>query len=62
MELSSSLVDPARMISIAKALKDTDLSKIAFIQYPTGYTDDRSAVVPSESASPSMLRCSTTCP
>jgi LCP family protein required for cell wall assembly len=50
MELSSSLVDPARMISIAKALKDTDLAKIAFIQYPTGYTDDRSAVVPSESA------------
>ena len=50
MELSSSLVDPTRMISIAKALKDTDLAKIAFIQYPTGYTDDRSAVVPSESA------------
>ncbi|MCD2443563.1 LCP family protein [Agromyces sp. SYSU K20354] len=48
MELSSSLVDPTRMVSIAKALKDTDLSKIAFIQYPTGYVDGE--VVPSESA------------
>lgn len=50
MQLSPSLVDPTRMISIAKALKDTDLAKIAFIQYPTGYTDDGSAVIPSESA------------
>ncbi len=50
MELSPSLVDPTRMISIAKALKDTDLSKIAFIQFPTGYTDDGGAVVPTESA------------
>ncbi|WP_232499252.1 LCP family protein [Agromyces humatus] len=50
MQLSSSLVDATRMVSIAKALKDTDLSKIAFIQYPTGYTDDGGAVVPSESA------------
>jgi len=48
MELSSSLVDPARMISIAKALKDTDLAKIAFIQYPTGYSDED--LVPSDSA------------
>jgi LCP family protein required for cell wall assembly len=48
MQLSSSLADPTRMISIAKALKDTDLGAIAFIQYPTAYTDD--AVVPTDSA------------
>ena len=48
MQLSSSLADPTRMISIAKALKDTDLGSIAFIQYPTAYSDD--AVVPTDSA------------
>ncbi|WP_353816760.1 LCP family protein [Agromyces sp. SYSU T00266] len=51
MQLSDSLTDPARMVSIAKALKDTDLSKIAFIQYPTGYVDGGGAVAPTESAS-----------
>lgn len=50
MQLSSSLVDPTRMISIAKALKDTDLDKIAFIQYPTAYTDGGGAVVPTAEA------------
>ncbi|WP_448002523.1 LCP family protein [Agromyces bauzanensis] len=49
MQLSESLMDPMRMISIAKALKDTDLSKIAFIQYPTGYVDG-GAVAPTESS------------
>ena len=50
MRLTSGVQDPARLISIAKALQDIDLSKVAFIQYPTGYTDDKSAVVPTESA------------
>ena len=50
MQLSDSLMDPARMISIAKALKDIDLAKIAFIQYPTAYSDGYAAVVPTESA------------
>ena len=34
---------------IARTLQDIDLSKIVFVQYPTGYTDDKSGVVPSES-------------
>jgi len=50
MQLSSSLMDPTRMISIAKALKDTDLSKIAFIQYPTSGVDGGGAVAPTDSA------------
>ncbi|MBM7832106.1 LCP family protein required for cell wall assembly [Agromyces cerinus] len=48
MELSDSLMDPTTMISIASALKDTDLSKIAFVQYPTGYSDGD--LIPSDSA------------
>ena len=35
------------MISIAKAMKDVDLSKIAFIQYPTAYVEGGGAVEPS---------------
>jgi LCP family protein required for cell wall assembly len=50
MQLSDSLMDPTRMISIAKALKDTDLNKIAFIQYPTAYVEGGGAVAPTESA------------
>jgi LCP family protein required for cell wall assembly len=50
MRLTAGVQDPARLVSIAKALQDIDLSKIAFIQYPTGYNDDRSAVIPAESA------------
>jgi hypothetical protein len=38
------------MISIAKALKDTDLNKIAFIQYPTAYVEGGGAVAPTDSA------------
>ena len=53
---SPTLMDPTRMISIAKALKDTDLDKIAFIQYPTAYTEDGGAVVPTESADYSSTR------
>lgn len=50
MQLSDSLTDPMRMISIAKALKDTDLSKIAFIQYPTSSVDGGGAVAPTDSS------------
>ncbi|WP_376917869.1 LCP family protein [Agromyces tardus] len=50
MQLSDSLMDATRMISIAKALKDIDLAKIAFIQYPTGYVDGGGAVAPTDSA------------
>ncbi|GGI44984.1 LCP family protein required for cell wall assembly [Agromyces flavus] len=50
MQLSSTLTDPAKMVSIAKAAKDIDLSKIAFVQYPTSEVDDWAAVVPTDSA------------
>ena len=50
MRLTSGMQDAARLISVAKALQDIDLSKVAFIQYPTGYTDDSTAVVPTDSA------------
>ena len=50
MTLSTALQDPTQLISIAKTLQDIDLSKIAFVQFPTTYTDGYAAVVPSESA------------
>lgn len=50
MTLSTKLQDPVQLMSIARALQDTDLSKIAFVQYPTAYTDDKSGVVPAESS------------
>ena len=50
MSLSPALQDPTKLVSIARALQDVDLSKVAFIQYPTGYNDDRTAVLPAESA------------
>ncbi len=50
MTLSSGLQDAWRLVSIARTLQAVDLSKIAFIQYPTAYTPDFSAVVPTESA------------
>ncbi|WP_438856089.1 LCP family protein [Agromyces sp. M3QZ16-3] len=50
MQLSSTLADPAMMVSIAKAAKDVDLSKIAFVQYPTAYEEDYGAVFPTDSA------------
>ncbi|WP_116080393.1 LCP family protein [Agromyces sp. PvR057] len=50
MTLSSALQNPTSLISIARAVQDIDLSKIAFVQYPTVYTDDFSAVEPSASA------------
>ncbi|MDF2574577.1 MAG: hypothetical protein K0S05_1489 [Agromyces sp.] len=50
MTLSTALQDPTQLIAIAKTLQDVDLSKIAFVQYPTTYTDGFAAVVPSESA------------
>ena len=40
MSLSPTLQDPTKLVSIARALQDVDLSKVAFIQYPTGYNDD----------------------
>lgn len=50
MTLSSALQNPAQLMSIARTLQDIDLSKIAFVQYPTAYTDDKSGVLPSESS------------
>ncbi|GAA1507531.1 hypothetical protein GCM10009761_07010 [Agromyces terreus] len=50
MSLSSALQNPTTLISIARAVQDIDLSKIVFVQYPTVYTEDSSAVVPSDSA------------
>ncbi|GAA2029856.1 hypothetical protein GCM10009819_11910 [Agromyces tropicus] len=50
MQLSNTLVEPAKMVSIAMAAKDVDLSKIAFVQYPTAYLDGFGAVVPTDSA------------
>ncbi|MRG59694.1 LytR family transcriptional regulator [Agromyces sp. CFH 90414] len=50
MQLSSYLQDPVTLISIARTLQDVDLSKIVFVQYPTAYTSDFGAVVPTESA------------
>ncbi|MFC9917496.1 LCP family protein [Agromyces binzhouensis] len=50
MQLSSTLVDPTMMVSIAMAAKDVDLSKIAFVQYPTAYEADFGAVIPTDSA------------
>ena len=50
MTLSTKLQDPVQLVAIARALQDTDLSKVAFVQYPTAYTDGFTAVVPSESA------------
>ena len=41
MTLSSALQNPAQLMSIARTLQDIDLSKIAFVQYPTAYTDDK---------------------
>jgi anionic cell wall polymer biosynthesis LytR-Cps2A-Psr (LCP) family protein len=51
MTLSSALQNPAQLMSIARTLQDIDLSKIAFVQYPTAYTDDKTGVMPSESSS-----------
>ncbi|MFF2370515.1 LCP family protein [Agromyces sp. NPDC058110] len=48
MQLSDTLVNPTTMVSIALAMKDVDLAKIAFIQYPTGTTDG--GVLPADSA------------
>jgi LCP family protein required for cell wall assembly len=48
MQLSDTLTNPTTMVSIAVALKDVDLSKIAFIQYPTASVEG--GVEPSYSA------------
>ncbi|GGI44986.1 LCP family protein required for cell wall assembly [Agromyces flavus] len=50
MTLSQGLRDAGRLVSVARAMQDIDLDKIAFIQYPTAYTWDFSAVEPAESA------------
>ncbi|MFE5670105.1 LCP family protein [Agromyces sp. NPDC056523] len=50
MTLSQGLRDAGRLVSVARAMQAIDLDKIAFIQYPTAYTWDFSAVEPSESA------------
>lgn len=50
MTLSNALQNPVQLVSIARTLQDIDLSKIAFVQYPTAYTDDFGAVFPTGSA------------
>ncbi|WP_139415422.1 LCP family protein [Agromyces laixinhei] len=50
MSLSPALQDPVKLVSVARAMQDVDLSKVVFIQYPTVYSDDGTAVVPAESA------------
>ncbi|MWB98104.1 LCP family protein [Agromyces seonyuensis] len=50
LTLSTTLQNPLRLVSIARALQAIDLGKVAFIQYPTVYTSDFSAVVPGPSA------------
>lgn len=50
MQLSSSLSDITRMISIAHALVTVNLSRLAFIQYPTSYVQGGGAVAPNASA------------
>ena len=50
MTLSNVMQNPTQLMAIARTLQDVDLSKIVFVQYPTGYTDDRSGVVPSDSS------------
>ncbi|KRC61835.1 hypothetical protein ASE14_13620 [Agromyces sp. Root81] len=50
MELSNALQDPTKLVAIARTLADVDLSKIAFVQYPTEYNEDRTEVLPSPSA------------
>ncbi|KQZ11163.1 hypothetical protein ASD23_03445 [Agromyces sp. Root1464] len=50
MELSNALQNPTTLVSIARTLADVDLSKIAFVQYPTEYSDDRTRVLPADSA------------
>ena len=50
-------------MSVARALQDIDLEKIAFIQYPTEYTDDLLSVVPAESGQVGRTsRCSSDVP
>lgn len=50
MTLSSELQNPTQLVAIARMMQDVDLSKVAFVQYPTVYTEDFDSVEPSESA------------
>ncbi|WP_022889469.1 LCP family protein [Agromyces italicus] len=50
MELSNKLQNPTVLMSIARTLQDVDLSKIAFIQYPTAEYGDGQHVIPADSA------------
>ncbi|MDQ0577740.1 LCP family protein [Agromyces albus] len=50
MTLSTELQNPTQLVAIARMMQDVDLSKIAFVQYPTVYTEDFASVEPSESA------------
>lgn len=54
MTLSDSLHDPARMVSIAMALKGIPLNNITFIQYPTTYVAGGGAVVPEASGAAAL--------
>jgi len=50
MQLSNALQNPVTLVSVARAMQAVDLSRIAFVQYPTEYTYDFRYVVPSPSA------------
>lgn len=50
MTLSTELQDPTQLVAIARMMQDVDLSKVAFVQYPTVYTEGFASVEPSESA------------
>ncbi|GAA1779833.1 LCP family protein [Agromyces lapidis] len=50
MELSNKLQKPTVLMSIARTLQDVDLSKIAFIQYPTAEYGDGQHVIAADSA------------
>ncbi|WP_027479280.1 LCP family protein [Gryllotalpicola ginsengisoli] len=55
MQLSTSLSNIKTMASMAVALRNADLSNIVFVQYPTDYVDDGSAVEPDEAGATALM-------
>jgi len=53
LTVSESLSDPNTLVQIALALKDIDLGKVVFIQYPTNYVTD--GVVPNKYAANALF-------
>lgn len=53
LTLSESLSDPNTLVQIALALKNIDLGKVVFIQYPTNYVTD--GVVPNKYAANALF-------